>query len=86
MQDRYGSLLQRSTLLATLLCLGSYEQCCTQLLKVLHKCLNMDMLRVLLMYLHSPKAAACPWEPCVYISQTPRYRDTIIIILKCTSA
>ena len=36
-----------------LLFLGNYKQCCTQLLKVLHKC-NTDVLRVLLIYLHSP--------------------------------
>ena len=35
---RYGSILPRSTLLPTSLCLASYEQCCTWLLKVLHKC------------------------------------------------
>ena len=43
---RYGSiLLLHSTLLATLLCLVSYKQCSMWLLKVLHKCYNMDMLR-----------------------------------------
>ena len=75
--DRYGNVLPRNILLATLLCLGSYEQCCTQLLKVLYKCCNTDMLRVLLIYLHSPLCAACPGESCVYISQTPRHHVTI---------
>ena len=37
-----------------LLCLASYEQCNTQLLKTLHKRCNTDILRVLLIYLHSP--------------------------------
>ena len=51
----YGSvLLLRSTLLTMLLCLASYVQCSTWLLKVLHKCFNTDMLGVLLIYPHSP--------------------------------
>ena len=37
-----------------LLCLASYEQCSTQLLKVIHKCCNTDVLGVLLIYPHSP--------------------------------
>ena len=60
-----------------LLYLGSYEQRCTQLLKVLHKCCNTDVLGVLLIYPHSPSGAARPRESCVYISQTPRCRVTI---------
>ena len=44
--DWYGNVLPSNTLLATLLCLGSYEQCCTQLLKVLYKCCNTDVVRV----------------------------------------
>ena len=36
MWNQYGSILPRSTLLALLLCLGSYEQYCLQLPKVLH--------------------------------------------------
>ena len=39
----YGCILPCSTLLTTLLCLSSYKQCCTQLLKVLHKCCNTDI-------------------------------------------
>ena len=35
-------------LLGMLLCLDSYEQYHTQLLKVLHKCYNMDVLGILL--------------------------------------
>ena len=34
----YGSVLPRNTLLAMLSCLGGYEQCYRQLLKVLDKC------------------------------------------------
>ena len=40
--------------LQTLLCLASYKQCSTQLLKVLHKRCNMDVLGFLLIYPHSP--------------------------------
>ena len=68
---QYGSiLLSHTTLLATLLCLTSYEQCSTRLLKVLHKCCNTDMLRVLLICLHSPSGAARPWDRA-YISVKP---------------
>ena len=67
---RYGSILPRSTLLAMLLCLASYKQCSTRLLKMLNKRCNTDMLGVLLIYLHSPSGAACPWD-CVYISVKP---------------
>ena len=63
-------LLPCSTLLAMLLCLASYEHCSTQLLKVLHKCCSMAMLRVLLIYPHSPLGAAHPRD-CVYISVKP---------------
>ena len=42
-----------STLLTMLLCLASYEQCNTQLLKVLHKCCNKDVFGVLLIYPYS---------------------------------
>ena len=54
-----------ATLLATLLCLDSYEQRSTQLLKMLHKCCNTDVLGVLLIYLHSPSGL------CIYISVKP---------------
>ena len=63
------SILLCSTLLAMLSCLGGYKQCCTQL-KMLHKCSNTDVLRVSLIYPHSPLGAAYPRESCVYISQT----------------
>ena len=43
----------------------------TEGLEVLHKCYNMDVLGVLLIYPHSPSGAR---ESCVYISQTPRGR------------
>ena len=45
----------------------SMEQCSTQLLKVLHKCCNMDVLGVLLIFLHSPLGAVRPQDR-VYIS------------------
>ena len=35
-----------------------------------HKCCNMDVLRVLLIYLHSPSGTQLPWDSCIYISQT----------------
>ena len=54
------------TLLATLLCLASYEQRSTRLLKVLHKCYNTDILRVLLIYPNSPSDTVRPWD-CAYI-------------------
>ena len=53
-----------------LLCLASYEKCSTRLLKMLHKRCNTDMLRVLLIYPHSPSGAACPRDR-VYISVKP---------------
>ena len=46
----------------------NYRQCCTQLLKMLH--CNTDVIQVLLIYLYSPSSDVCPWESCVYISQT----------------
>ena len=55
--NRYGSVLPCITLLATLLCLTSYEQCSTRLLKMLHKRCNTDMLGDLLIYSHSPSGA-----------------------------
>ena len=42
------------TLLATLFATSNYKQYCTQLMKVLHKFCNTDMLGVLLIYPHSP--------------------------------
>ena len=70
-QVTYGNvLLPHSTLLATLLCLTSYEQYSTQLLKVLHKCCNTDVVRVLLLYPHSPSGAVCPRDH-VYVSVKP---------------
>ena len=68
---QYGSiLLPCSTLLAILLCLASYKQCSTWLLKVLHKSCNMNMLGILLIYPHSPSGAACPRNR-TYISVKP---------------
>ena len=71
----YGSVLPHSTLLATLLWLGSYKhiRSCIQLLKVLHKCSNTDVLVVLLIYPHSPSDAAYLRElhVCIYISVKP---------------
>ena len=54
----------------TLLCLATYKQCSTRLLKMLHKRCNTDMLRVLLIYPHSPSGAVCPRD-CAYISVKP---------------
>ena len=65
-------LLPHCTLLATLLCLASYEQCSTRLLKVLHKCCNMDVLGVLLIYPHSPSGAHRPRDSAPDISVKPR--------------
>ena len=67
---RYGSVLLRSTLLATLLCLASYEQCSTLLLKMLHKHCNTDVLGVLLIYPHSLSGTARPRDHA-YISVKP---------------
>ena len=47
-----------------------YEQCTTRLLKMLHKRCNTDMLRVLLIYPHSPLGTARPWDRA-YISVKP---------------
>ena len=77
--DQYGSVLSHSTLHVILLCLGSYEQCHTQSLKVFHKCCNMNMLRVLLIYLHSPSVLHT-LENRLYINQTPHCCVTIINI------
>ena len=68
--NQYGSVLPRISLLATLLYLASYEQCSTQLLKMLHKRCNTDMLEVLLIYPHSSSGAACPRHR-KYISVKP---------------
>ena len=68
MRYRYGSILLRSTLLATLPCLASYEQCSTRLLKILHKHCNMDMLGVLLIFPHSPRALHALGIVCLYQS------------------
>ena len=46
----------------------SYEQCCAQLLKVLHKCCNTDVLGVLVIYLHYPSGTL---GSCAYISVKP---------------
>ena len=66
-----------------------YLQCChallptsnaalvTRPLKMLHKCCDTDVLRVLLIYVSAPSLGRCaPSRSCVYISQTPRYRVT----------
>ena len=67
---QYGSvLLPHSTLLAMSLCLASYEQCSTRLLKVLHKCCNTDVLGFY-WYSHSPSGAVCPRDHA-YISVKP---------------
>ena len=68
--DMVASCHVASTLLTTLLCLGSYEQCCTQLLKVLHTCCNTDVLGVLLIYPPSPLGTVHIQELCIYVSQT----------------
>ena len=57
-----NTILPHSTLLATMLCLTSYEQCSTRPLKMLHKCCNTDVLRVLLICPHSSLGAAMPWD------------------------
>ena len=51
-------------------CLGNYEQCCIQLLKVLDKHCNADILGVLLIYPHYSSGGAC-LESYVYISVKP---------------
>ena len=56
------SVLPHSTLLSMLLCLASYEQCSTGLLKVLHKGCNMEVLWVLLIYPHSPSGTVHPQD------------------------
>ena len=43
-----------------LLCLASYEQCSIQLLTLLNKHCNMDMLGIILIYQHSLLGGACP--------------------------
>ena len=77
----YGSALPCNTLLAMLLHLNNYEQCCTRLLKVLHICCNTDVLGVLLIYPYSPSDAAHPQELClelcIYNFQTPCCSVTI---------
>ena len=65
-----GSVLPHCTLFATLFATGSYEQCCTQLMKVLHKFCNTDMLGVLLIYPYFPSGAVRPWDH-VYILVKP---------------
>ena len=59
-----------ATLLATLLCLASYKQCSPQLLKMLYKGCNTDVLGVLLIYPHSSSGIACPQDHA-YISVIP---------------
>ena len=66
----WHSVLPHSTFLATLLCLASYEQCFTRLLEMLHKHCIMGMLRVLLIYLHSPSGTVRPRD-CAYMSVKP---------------
>ena len=56
-----------------LLCLGGYEQCGTQLLKVLHKCYNMDVLGVLLIYPQSPSGTVRLQESCVYVTGPTKF-------------
>ena len=53
-----------------LLCLDSYEQRCSQLLKVLHKCCDMDVIGIILIYPHSPWALHT-LRSCAYISPKP---------------
>ena len=60
----------REVMLATLLCLASYEHRSTRLLKMLHKHCNTDVLGVLLIYPHSPSGAARPRDHA-YISVKP---------------
>ena len=56
--------------LLAMLCLDNYKQCCMQLLKVLHKWCNMDVLRVLLIYPYSPLGATHLWE-FIHLSVKP---------------
>ena len=63
-------LLPPSILLATLLCLASYKQCSTRLLKVLHKGCDTDVLGILLIYPYLPLGAARHHD-CAYILVTP---------------
>ena len=59
MWNQHCSILSCSTtLLATLLCLGGYEQRCTELLKVLHKCCKTDILRSTLSLGHCAPSGA----------------------------
>ena len=60
-----------------LLYLTCYEQCSTRLVKMLHKCYNMDMLGVLLIYPHSPSGTVRPRDRAyIRISQTLHCRVT----------
>ena len=53
----------------------------TMLLKMLHNFCNTSVLRVLLIYAHSPSGAVRPWESCIYFSQIPYGRVTVIILM-----
>ena len=59
-------------------CLDHYKHYrAPMLLKMLHKCCNMAVLWVLLIYPHSPLGAACPWESCVNIPSWSCYNILI---------
>ena len=74
--------------LLAMLCLDNYKQCCMQLLKVLHKWCNMDVLRVLLIYPHSPLGATRLQE-VIYISVKPlaavlQYTNVCMYVRMCS--
>ena len=57
-----------------LLCLDSYEQCCTQLLKVLHQVCNTDVCGVSLIYPHSPSGTVLPRIMHMYGTNHPQFK------------
>ena len=88
---QHGSILPHRTLLAILLCLSGYEHCCTQLLKLLIKCYNMDMFGFYLFTdISSLSLGHCsPLGSCVYSSQTPcchatAYKCIYVCMYVCT--
>ena len=66
--DCYGSVLPHSTLLATLLWLGSYKyiRSCIQLLKMLHKCCKTDVFGFY-WYIHTLPQVLCTLRSCIYV-------------------
>ena len=74
-------------LLAKLLCLASYEQWSTQLLKVLHKGCNTEVFRVLLIYPHSPLGAVCPWNQAyILVKSLTAVLQPIVCMYVCMHA